>query len=271
MTAVWELSKTKDHDLLVLLAIADNARDDGLAWPGRKLIARKARVDERTVTRSVKRLETLGEIAILSRGTGRSSTRYQVLLTLEAGHRDTPDTGTPLTPGPRRGDTGVHAGATRLRPRRGDTGDTRIIKEPSDKSSSSDETISRAFDVIADQRMASAKDIRTPRSYRATVLKGVRAEFLSQARTLISEQPDIHSRDLAALLESEPERVDAVDQVASAERWGAKQAMFCSTRNELDDALRAQCLAGPQRDAAVKGWEAASQSSSSARSRSVPA
>jgi len=34
MSYVWEASKAKGSELLLLLAIADHAADDGYCWPG---------------------------------------------------------------------------------------------------------------------------------------------------------------------------------------------------------------------------------------------
>ena len=44
ITAVWENSKAMGTLLLLQLAIADNANDSGLAWPGIDYLARKSRM-----------------------------------------------------------------------------------------------------------------------------------------------------------------------------------------------------------------------------------
>lgn len=64
MSAVWESSQHKGSDLLLLLAIADNAHDDGYAWPGIEYLGRKTRISKSTVLRSLKRLEESGELVI---------------------------------------------------------------------------------------------------------------------------------------------------------------------------------------------------------------
>lgn len=59
MSAVWELDLTP-VEKLVLLALADCANDEGLAWPSIATIRRKANVGERTVQRSIRSLEIQG-------------------------------------------------------------------------------------------------------------------------------------------------------------------------------------------------------------------
>jgi hypothetical protein len=58
---------TKSADLLVLTAIANFIGDEG-AWPSVATIAHFARISERSVFRSLGRLEQLGEIKTVSKG-----------------------------------------------------------------------------------------------------------------------------------------------------------------------------------------------------------
>ncbi|MGH3433096.1 MAG: helix-turn-helix domain-containing protein [Thermocrispum sp.] len=80
MNWVWEHSQAAGTELLMLLAIADHADDDGRnAWPSRARLAAKTRLDERTVRRVIKRLEKAGLLRIV-RGHGRTnSNRYTVV------------------------------------------------------------------------------------------------------------------------------------------------------------------------------------------------
>ncbi len=73
MTAVWKYSKAEGTDLLVMLALADNANEDGECWPSIRYIARKCRIDDRTVQRRIRGLETTGEVVVI-RGAGKAST-----------------------------------------------------------------------------------------------------------------------------------------------------------------------------------------------------
>ena len=62
MAWAWEQT-LKPTDQLVLLALADHADDDGICWPGQKLIAEKCNVTRKTVWASLKRLTEQGLIA----------------------------------------------------------------------------------------------------------------------------------------------------------------------------------------------------------------
>lgn len=81
MNWVWEHSPAVGTELLVLLAIADNADDAGAnAYPSTDTLARKTRLDTRTVQRVIRRLEEHGHV-VVDRGGGRAANRYSVLLT----------------------------------------------------------------------------------------------------------------------------------------------------------------------------------------------
>lgn len=71
MSAVWNSSEAKGTTRLVFLALADNARDDdGVAWPSVATLARKCRVDERTVQRAINQLASA---EVCERCLGRTS------------------------------------------------------------------------------------------------------------------------------------------------------------------------------------------------------
>lgn len=78
MTRVWEESKQGGSKLLLLLAIADNANDDGFAWPGQKYLAHKIRMSERSISRLAKELEESGELYINRRNIEGQSNQYLV-------------------------------------------------------------------------------------------------------------------------------------------------------------------------------------------------
>jgi len=70
-SAVWKWSQASGNALLVLLAIADWAEDDGSnAYPHIRTLAAKCRLSERTVERTITKLEALGELRVLRRGGG---------------------------------------------------------------------------------------------------------------------------------------------------------------------------------------------------------
>lgn len=57
---VWQHSGAKGNDLLVLLALADNANDDGVCWPSLRYLAEKTRLHENTIRSRLKSLRGLG-------------------------------------------------------------------------------------------------------------------------------------------------------------------------------------------------------------------
>lgn len=80
MNWVWDHSPAKGTELLMLLAIADNAADDGSnAFPSVSTLARKTRLDERTVQRIIRKLASQEQLHVDERG-GRQSNRYTVLM-----------------------------------------------------------------------------------------------------------------------------------------------------------------------------------------------
>jgi len=82
MTRVWEQSTQKGSYLLLLLAIADNADDDGFAWPGMRYLAHKTRMSKRHVRRMLRVLEAAGELYINQRHTEGEKHQYIVLVGL---------------------------------------------------------------------------------------------------------------------------------------------------------------------------------------------
>lgn len=64
MTRVWEHSKQKGAALLLLLAIADFASDEGTAWPSVTTLAEKIRMDGRYVQRLLAKMVEDGELKI---------------------------------------------------------------------------------------------------------------------------------------------------------------------------------------------------------------
>jgi hypothetical protein len=82
MDWVWQHAQADPSELLVLLAIADNADDDGTnAWPSKQTLARKCRMSERNVHRITGRLAAAGQLLIDARKApnGRGN-RYSIPL-----------------------------------------------------------------------------------------------------------------------------------------------------------------------------------------------
>lgn len=83
MMSVWANSQAKGNDRLILLAIADEANDEGAnAFPSMRRLANKANCHTDTAVECVKSLEALGELFVqrpAKPGRGRFN-RYTVLL-----------------------------------------------------------------------------------------------------------------------------------------------------------------------------------------------
>lgn len=77
---VWKFSRQKSGNLLVLLAIADHADDDGVAWPGIARLAKMTRLSERHVRRCLTALSDAGELEILPAAAPSGGTLYQIRL-----------------------------------------------------------------------------------------------------------------------------------------------------------------------------------------------
>jgi hypothetical protein len=92
--AVYDHSRSKGSARLVLLAMADEANDQGLLTAyrrSRSWLARKANVDAGTVRRAIRELVDLGELEVLATGDGRDSSDYRLTLPgLGEGGRDAP-------------------------------------------------------------------------------------------------------------------------------------------------------------------------------------
>jgi hypothetical protein len=80
MTSVWDDLRTQAHsELLVLLALADWANDDGYCWPTISALATKARLSERAVQQILGRLTATGRIRRIQGGGRGRANRYQVV------------------------------------------------------------------------------------------------------------------------------------------------------------------------------------------------
>lgn len=110
MNYVWDHSDAQGTELLCLLAIADNANDDGEAFPGIARIAKKCRVGERAIQKVLRKLQDSGEIEVrighgLKTTTGHTN-RYVLLK-----YQEWVNVGTPQPARGERGDTpGVNSG-----------------------------------------------------------------------------------------------------------------------------------------------------------------
>ena len=78
MSAVWDCALVGPTKRLVLLALADNANDEGECWPSVATLSRKTGLCERAVRTSLRQLEADGWISTLVNGGRRGANRYAI-------------------------------------------------------------------------------------------------------------------------------------------------------------------------------------------------
>lgn len=109
ISMVWEHSEQKEGTLVILLALADCAQDDGRnAFPSVETLARKARMSERNARYCLRRLEESGEIERIGKH-GPGTTIYRICIekwganlagaNLAGGQFDAPQGGNPFPKG----------------------------------------------------------------------------------------------------------------------------------------------------------------------------
>jgi hypothetical protein len=104
MANVWAHSQNGGGHLIVLLAIADFADDDGYAYPSMGTLARKARMTERNAQYVVKKLVADGELEV-ERGAGpKGCNLFRVVkLSVEGGETQRQTGVKPAAPDPSSG------------------------------------------------------------------------------------------------------------------------------------------------------------------------
>ena len=78
MNRVWRESPAKGSELLLLLAIADFADDDGVAWPGVETLAKKARLSKRQTQYNIRSLVDAGLLTVEENAGPKGTHRYRV-------------------------------------------------------------------------------------------------------------------------------------------------------------------------------------------------
>lgn len=78
MSDVWRHSQHSKSALIILLALADQAQDDGFCWPSIDKLAKKARVSRRTVLNVLDVLEQSEELSILRNWGHKGNNLYHV-------------------------------------------------------------------------------------------------------------------------------------------------------------------------------------------------
>jgi len=77
---VWESSRHNGATFTVLLALADYADDDGVAYPSVTALAKKARLSERMTQYAIGQLRRSGEVVVESGGGRHRTHRYIVVV-----------------------------------------------------------------------------------------------------------------------------------------------------------------------------------------------
>ena len=98
MSEVWDTADVDGAPLLVLLALADYANENGICWPAVATLARKTRVSERHVRRILGALERSGNIVIGYREGPMRVNVYKVLVGGDTVSGVTPEQVTEDTP-----------------------------------------------------------------------------------------------------------------------------------------------------------------------------
>lgn len=143
MSAVWKYAPVDQGELLVLLALADFANDEGRCFPSVETLAEKSRMSERSVQRAVRAMEEAGFLSIEPGGGRHSANQYVIdvdaLRAISATKTDpvqppTEPENTPSDP-ELRGDnlTPLNPSGVTSTTFRGDTGVTLTVKEETSK------------------------------------------------------------------------------------------------------------------------------------------
>lgn len=108
MSRVWKYGPDDKGELLVMLALADFANDQGECWPSIGRVAEKARMSERGVQKIVARLVEEG-LLVVHPNAGKKGTNLYVVMPPEGVNGVRGEPGSPRTPGP-KGVNGVRPG-----------------------------------------------------------------------------------------------------------------------------------------------------------------
>ena len=134
MSTVWARSKQKGTALVIILALADFANDDGVCWPSVSTLARKARTGKRNVQYLLQRIVQSGEISI-QEGAGPNGVHlYTVDVGVQSLHTPTEGDAKAFAEGVQRPSQGG-AKSRRKGVQRLSSKSSLTVKEPSEESS----------------------------------------------------------------------------------------------------------------------------------------
>jgi hypothetical protein len=247
MSNVWKYSQACGNDLLLLLAMADHADDEGVCWPSIGTLADKTRVSESTVKRSVKELVKLGELKIEENGgtffakdtTKRLANRYRVLKgkrtpksEMTGGQNEPRGGGGQNEPGDHSYEPG--AGVTAMNPGRGSQLWTpNHQKEPSKETSTTTESAAVTDTPSAPEGSSSflfdGSSFEEPAGHRTSEEAAFKKEKASQHQpatcAVSADEEDNHTQELSELLEQfRPNRKQEADLKVYVTRFGLEHA-----------------------------------------------
>jgi hypothetical protein len=104
LSHVWLRSPYKSERLLLHLALADFANDEGLCWPSQRTLAQKARCSENFVRVTIAQMVKDGVLEVAKQGRGRGNTTAYILKTHLA-NGDSPNPHSPRRENPIREET----------------------------------------------------------------------------------------------------------------------------------------------------------------------
>jgi hypothetical protein len=122
---VWKWSKQSGSRLLLLVAIADYANAEGIAWPSVKSLAQRTRQTPRYVQKMLREIEEDGELEIVKRTATSNVYRVTIRRPPSVQVEDELPFAPGVNPGTGGGRTPVREG--------GEPGDTLTVREPSNE------------------------------------------------------------------------------------------------------------------------------------------
>ena len=79
-SAIWDSGAFEGRRLLILLALADFASDEGHCWPSVASLGKKARASDRWVQLTLREFESEGILLRMEEGGGRHKTNHYLLI-----------------------------------------------------------------------------------------------------------------------------------------------------------------------------------------------
>ena len=101
MSLIWDAGPQGSTKRFVLIALADNANDDGECWPSVATIARKTGICERAVRNAIRNLEVEGWLVTDISAGRKGANKYHIITAPHAPRHQMPPPPAPNAPLPR--------------------------------------------------------------------------------------------------------------------------------------------------------------------------